>query len=66
MIRIYIFRFANNKSKYIFSNQAIFFLDEFVVGYIDKYNQLQGQISNSVVTHIGDINSYNQIKKFNT
>ena len=28
-----------------------------------KYNQLQGQISNSVVTHIGDINSYNQIKK---
>ena len=31
-----------------------------------KNNQLQGQISNSVVTHIGDINSYNQIKKFNT
>ena len=28
-----------------------------------KNNQLQGQISNSVVTHIGDINSYNQIKK---
>ena len=28
-----------------------------------KYNQLQGQISNSAVTHIGDINSYNQIKK---
>ncbi len=28
-----------------------------------KYNQLQGQISNSVVTHIGDINSYNQINK---
>ena len=28
-----------------------------------KYNLLQGQISNSVVTHIGDINSYNQIKK---
>ena len=28
-----------------------------------EYNQLQGQISNSVVTHIGDINSYNQIKK---
>jgi len=27
-----------------------------------KYNQLQGQISNSVVTHIGDINSYNEIK----
>ena len=31
-----------------------------------KNNQLQGQIFNSVVTHIGDINSYNQIKKFNT
>ena len=28
-----------------------------------KYNQLQGQITNSVVTHIGDINSYNEIKK---
>lgn len=28
-----------------------------------KNNQLQGQISHSVVTHIGDINSYNQIKK---
>ena len=28
-----------------------------------KNNQLQGQISNSAVTHIGDINSYNQIKK---
>ena len=27
-----------------------------------KNNQLQGQISNSVVTHIGDINSYNEIK----
>ena len=27
-----------------------------------KNNQLQGQISNSVVAHIGDINSYNQIK----
>jgi len=27
-----------------------------------KNNQLQGQISNSVVTHIGDINSYNKIK----
>ena len=27
-----------------------------------KYNQLQGQISNSVVTHIGDINSFNEIK----
>jgi len=31
-----------------------------------EYNQLQGQISNSVVTHIGDINSYNKIKKLNT
>lgn len=31
-----------------------------------KYNQLQGQITNSVVTHIGDIDSYNEIKKFNT
>jgi len=31
-----------------------------------KNNQLQGQISNSVVTHIGDINSYNKIKKLNT
>lgn len=31
-----------------------------------KNNQLQGQISHSVVTHIGDINSYNEIKKFNT
>ena len=28
-----------------------------------KNNQLQGQISHSVVTHIGDINSYNEIKK---
>ena len=27
-----------------------------------KNNQLQGQISTSVVTHIGDINSYNEIK----
>ena len=27
-----------------------------------KYNQLQGQITNSIVTHIGDINSYNEIK----
>jgi len=27
-----------------------------------KNNQLQGQISNSVVTHVGDINSYNEIK----
>ena len=27
-----------------------------------KNNHLQGQISNSVVTHIGDINSYNEIK----
>ena len=27
-----------------------------------KYNQLEGQITNSVVTHIGDINSYNEIK----
>ena len=27
-----------------------------------KNNKLQGQISNSVVTHIGDINSYNEIK----
>ena len=27
-----------------------------------KNNQLLGQISNSVVTHIGDINSYNEIK----
>ena len=27
-----------------------------------KNNQLQGQISSSVVTHIGDINSYNEIK----
>ena len=27
-----------------------------------KKNQLQGQISNSIVTHIGDINSYNEIK----
>ena len=27
-----------------------------------KNNQLQGQISNSVVTHIGDINSFNEIK----
>jgi len=31
-----------------------------------KNNQLQGQISNSVVTHIGDIKSYNKIKKLNT
>ena len=28
-----------------------------------KKNQLQGQICHSVVTHIGDINSYNEIKK---
>ena len=28
-----------------------------------KYNQLQGKISNSIVTHIGDINAYNEIKK---
>ena len=27
-----------------------------------KHNQLQGQITNSVVTHIGDIDSYNEIK----
>ena len=27
-----------------------------------KYNQLQGEITNSIVTHIGDINSYNEIK----
>ena len=27
-----------------------------------KNNQLQGEISNSIVTHIGDINSYNEIK----
>ena len=27
-----------------------------------KYNQLQGEITNSTVTHIGDINSYNEIK----
>ena len=28
-----------------------------------KYNHLQGKINNSIVTHIGDINSYNEINK---